>query len=501
MSRDYKKAEEDFAISGFFSEYLPPCFRLTKSSLGYSPPKSCDIIPPYCFSMSRFNDRHSRRLLYIPEFGAYIAVRNYIRDNNIFQELIDFTEKSPCSFSPILNDSDTIIRHEQSYCLSSDVTNDNNTSNYINNIAKKLIKASGAKKILKLDIANCFSSFYMHMIPAILLGVETAQEEYKKTINNADNVNPTYKKYANLDESIRRLNQNRTNGLLTGPLYSKLITEAILTRIDIELVDKELSFSRYVDDYEFYLHNEDEESIISIVTKVLKRYGFALNYEKNEILEFPYYIVENLNKLFEEKSKNSLDSQELMKLFNSYLSLEKEGVTGSIKFLLKSIENNPINIQNNELYKAYLLSILSNNDRSLTKVCSILIKNKDELVLLKEDVSNIQKMLLSSIANDHDLEVVWLTYLLLETKHISQDDIEELINSSNELSHILLLRYGNLQDEQLEKLKQKATSWILLYELYSAEFITEETFISKLQLKHNLKVYQKLKEADFHFCC
>ena len=60
-----------------------------------------------------------------------------------------------------------------------------------------------------------------------------------------------------------------------------------------------MNYSRYVDDYEIYIYNDDEKQIVSIVGRILKKYGFTLNYEKTEITEFPYYIAENLKKIIE----------------------------------------------------------------------------------------------------------------------------------------------------------------------------------------------------------
>ena len=70
--------------------------------------------------------------------------------------------------------------------------------------------------------------------------------------------------------------------------------EAMLTRIDKELIEEDLLYSRYMDDYEVYIFNESEKEVISIFTRVLRKYGFVLNYEKTEIIDFPYYVSENL---------------------------------------------------------------------------------------------------------------------------------------------------------------------------------------------------------------
>ena len=503
MARDYSKIEKEIAETGFLSEYLPPCFELNKKAFLKAPSENCDLIDPYCFTMSRYNGNDARRNIFIPEIGSYVVVRNYIRQEHIVKEIIEFTESDDASFSPILGKDDSVMRHEQSYELAP-TRFEEISSDYIENIAKKIIKSSGAKKVFKLDIANCFSSFYMHMIPSIMLGIEGADLDYQKFAKNPDDltISHTYRKYRKLDEILRRLNLNRTNGLLAGPLISKIIAEGILARIDIELRNEGIKFSRYVDDYEVYLFDDNEKMIVSIFTRVLKRYGFSLNNEKTEVVEFPYYVAKNLEKIFNSHIKEHLDNSDLMELFNTYFILEKSGTKGAIRFLLKSLEKKPIAPENLQLYKAYLLAIIENNERSLIKACSLLIENKDTLTLDDKDSMLIKQMLDKHISSENDLEVLWSLYLLIETDNIHIDDsiVRQIVNSRNELAHVILLRKGLLVEAEIAQIGSTAISWILLYELYVSDYITEDALISKLHLNKNLQMYQYLKQNDIHFC-
>ena len=504
-SRNYTQIEKTIAETGFFSEYLPPCFRLESRALHYAPPAHCDLIEPYSFTMSRYSGNDARRNIYIPEIGSYIATRNYIRQENILKELIEFTENMDVSFSPILGENDTIMRHEQSYGEGPFSVEDF-PSNYIENVAKKIVRSAGAKKVLKLDISNCFSSFYMHLIPAILLGIDDAEINYNKYLadSNDATINNSYHKYRELDAIIRRQNQNRTNGLLAGPLYSKIIAEAYLTRIDIELINAGLHFARYVDDYEVYLYDDDDRSVISIFTNILKRHGLSLNNEKTETVDFPYYISQNLVKIFDSFTNGIevVETSELMELFNSFAVLERNGTKGSLRYLLKTLERNPIVTSDTGVYKAYLVTILENNERSLTKACSLIIRNKDTMSLTLAEQELIKNMLLKHIVDGHDLEALWTLFLLISTESLLDNDtvIEKVIDCGNELAQIVLLRKGLLSDSQITQISAVAKSWILLYELYTDEYITESEFASKLHLDKNLSMYQHLKQARIHFC-
>ena len=84
-----RESYKQIATQGFFSEYLPPCFFLDKKVLNYVPPENCDIIQPYCFTMSKYDQADSRRNIYIPELGSYLVLHEYMWNNNLLKELIE----------------------------------------------------------------------------------------------------------------------------------------------------------------------------------------------------------------------------------------------------------------------------------------------------------------------------------------------------------------------------------------------------------------------------
>lgn len=179
-TEEYANLDKKIRDTGFFSEYLPPCFQLNSDVFHHLPGAKCDLIPPYNFNMSRFNQNDARRTISIPEIGAYAVTHAYMKDHHIMKDLVEFTAGNDCSFSPILGEDNSIMRHEQSYGLAGAMREENGQipSNYISNLATKIIRASGAKKVLKLDISNFFSSFYLHMIPVIILGLDETNIQY-----------------------------------------------------------------------------------------------------------------------------------------------------------------------------------------------------------------------------------------------------------------------------------------------------------------------------------
>ena len=173
---------------------------------------------------------------------------------------------------------------------------------------------------------------------------------------------------------------------------------------------------------------------------------------------------------------------------------------------MKCIEANPIRLgngENQELYRAYLFTILANNDRSLVKACSLILKSAEQEHLKEDERQQIIKMLLMQLAEEHDLEVLWLLYLLLETQEsITMDTnvVDKIVQGKNELAQIMLLRKGVLTEEQKRLLAEKSTSWILAYELFCEGMLTEDGIASKLILDKNLVMYRKMKEKQIHFC-
>ena len=191
-----------------------------------------------------------------------------------------------------------------------------------------------------------------------------------------------------------------------------------------------------------------------------------------------------------------------MGLFNSFFEIEENGTKGAIRYLLKTIEKNPIKVKNHKLMKAYLLSILNNNERSLTKACSLLIQHKEKIILNSEDIDLLKVMLKNHLSMHHDLEVLWILYVLIECNKIIQGEamIESIVSSDNELAHIMLFRRNLLNNIQEKTIVNKAKSWILLYELFVNSIITEQEITQKLNLNKNLEMYRTMKNRNIHFC-
>ena len=123
---------------------------------------------------------------------------------------------------------------------------------------------AGAKFVVEADIAACFPSIYTHSIPWALHNKDEARKSSSLT-KLAGNL---------LDKCTQNTHDRQTNGLLIGPHASNIISEIILTRIDIELqANKYKKVMRYVDDYRYFAdHYEEAELFVKELGLNLRAY-------------------------------------------------------------------------------------------------------------------------------------------------------------------------------------------------------------------------------------
>ena len=131
----------------------------------------------------------------------------------------------------------------------------------------------GRRFVVYTDISNCYPSIYSHSIPWAVAGFAEAKKN--KTKQN--------KWYNQLDQALRYVSRNETNGISIGPGTSNIISEAILARVDDEL-RADFTYYRYLDDYTAYCgsHEEAERFVLNL-SKELAKYKLTLNVGKKRL--------------------------------------------------------------------------------------------------------------------------------------------------------------------------------------------------------------------------
>ncbi len=501
---------------GIFSEYLPENFNIKSDTVNlYGAGASHkDRVEPYSYYMSRFGKDGDRRLISIPEVASYVSLINFLRDNkDILEDIIQISGNDFNSFSRIANEEYEIIDVDNIYgdaIGGVSLTINDSTENqeeerersvYVENMLHKIHLTRGASGILHIDISEFYKSIYTHMLSAIKLGIDGAKEAFLR-----DSQDESYRKYVALDDRIRRLNGARTNGILVGPYISRMISEAILARVDIELRDSGFTFVRYADDYEIAIYKEgDLEDIKSKLIAIFEKYNFRINNEKTIYERYPFYMFSNFEKIISRlvgKDK-TIDSVEIVELFNKFLHMEKNGEKGAVRYLLKTYKNE-YHVKDKQLYASYLLNVLCNDEKALGLACKIIIheykSNRIELDDRFYDV--IIDKLQYEIKKKHDLEIVWLTYLLKYTDFpITLELLKKIIQSKCDLAVIVILEeWSEMIDiNDIEWCWNNMSSWVLLYQIALRYPEKKEKFYQKLGIVHNQDFYNKLFGENYSF--
>jgi Reverse transcriptase (RNA-dependent DNA polymerase) len=180
---------------------------------------------------------------------------------------------------------------------------------------KEIQWKAGAQYVVKADIASCFPSIYTHSIPWALHGKTTAKS------NNTSALTGNL-----LDKLTQSTRDKQTNGLIIGPHSSNVISEIVLTAIDVELQKKGYEkLFRHIDDYTFYARTRDEaEKFIKDLGLSLRTYEMSLNDKKTQILALPRPSIENW---IQRLNRFSFPDKEItFRSIRSYLDLALECV-------------------------------------------------------------------------------------------------------------------------------------------------------------------------------
>lgn len=514
MSDCSNKLLEELKRRAIFSEYLPENFNVKAENFAlYSAGGSNrDNIEPYQYTMSRLNNNGDRRIISIPDISAYVALIEFLRQNeSIIEDIIELSMNDVRSFSRIVDNNEDIIVNDSFYGISDlnlSIRDDEDVSwiyeknrlTFLNNMYQKIKYAQGACGILHIDISEFYGNIYTHSLTAIKIGVKEAETCYRNNSNSA-----VYRLYVKLDEFIRGLNGKRTNGILVGPYVSHVISEAVLTNLDKDLLEEKIEFTRYADDYEIIVrNNEDIEKIKSKVSDLFERYYFKCNTAKTFYEEYPFYIFNNFESVIKKISNDStIDSEKTVELFNMFLKMEKEGDKGAIRYLLRRYKDG-YTISDKKLYLAYLLNMLTNDEKALGLVCRIIIEEyKHRNIDLDDTVYQIIfEELDAQIQKKHDLEVVWLIYLMKYIDYpIDESLFTILLSQINDLAKIILIYEWEefINDYLIENCWQEAQSWILLYQIALKYTEKREEFYDKLKIQKSRNFYQKLFDNNFSF--
>ena len=483
----------------YFPEELPECFTSKGLADNYNVLKGqaeSIFTPSSPFLFSIYKGKNSRRRMAIPNPLNYMRIVNCICDNQ--DQLNGLFEKSELSLTkPSDDQNDT---QKRAYNRISNTPMETRLAN------EKLF--SNNSICIKMDISNFFDSIYTHSVSWAVHTKEVAKarRDDKSLFGNK------------IDNALQNLNDRQTHGILVGNAVSRLISEIILCAIDKKIAEAfpEANVCRFVDDYSFYINdNESPSSIISFVRNQLLEYDLVLNESKTQVIEAPFLIEKS--GIDEIKSITTQDAytyyNRMMILYDKYkdLSLLKYGF---------SIIN--ILTEGSDFEKMFPLLIHSwvTFPSLAYKILPILYKFKDNLTADQKNElkKSLRSIVFSGIELRQEAETVWALWAMtLFGLPLNEEIIRIICKSNNDLAIIVSLTcikdkgykyFTDVVNELIERIKYESTDpttsnremicfshWLLIYELVRKEIVGTDVFTC---IESN-KFFKKLLECEVDF--
>jgi hypothetical protein len=160
-----------------------------------------------------------------------------------------------------------------------------NYTSFRTSISQKA-KETGAKVIVSCDIANFYDRLNLHKLENTLLSVEGIDRAAVSLVN----------------QLLLYWSNRDSYGLPVGSNASRILAEASLLNIDRYLREKNIKYSRYVDDFRLFAKDAREaHTWLSILVERLNQDGLFLNTSKTSLTEAPKDI--KVNPIQEPKEK------------------------------------------------------------------------------------------------------------------------------------------------------------------------------------------------------
>lgn len=378
-------------------------------------------------------------------------------------------------------------------------------STWFQNFYERIRISIGAKYMLEIDLSKFFDSIYTHSLVWALMGKDEAKEEFSKkpTERSAD-----YKKFDKIDFTLRNLNNQETQGIVTGPISSMICSEILLCRLD-KIISETFSWKgkRYVDDFKFFFKSElKAKEALSEIQNIFFNYKLNINLEKSKIKPFPFEENNDLNEKLSNFNFNQKNS--IVKFLQKTNTLHANGVKGAYKYALKVLSQKKITTDYLEI-EALLFNALLAHPSVSNLILKIFIQNNRVFFSKKEELQSIINDVLSDeIAYRHNQESLWLLYFLTKLNlEIRVENLIEALKNGDNFSKIIVLDYivkKNISDPNvitekgslISKIQNESIygeNWLLIYEAYY------NGWIRKFKHKSDAKFFNYLKNNKVNF--
>ena len=496
---------------GMFADKLPPCFT-SESLLDYA--KNNKLSPKN--KNHAYIEYQSTRNINIPrQFGiphpeAYWRLCECIRDH--WKEINEHIGAPKTKFN---------------FCHARKIRGKNYIFEMNYNVADKwhqeelkLDYALGCKYVVLADISTCFPSIYAHSIPWAVKDKEWSKSHCCTSWSKAIKGNKCNKCKKNkrllcnheknevwpndLDTISRSIKDGETNGLLIGPHTSNIISEIILTQVDVALQQANFGkIIRHIDDYSFFAQDElQARDFLRTLNLELKKYGLVLNGKKTKIIPFYEFMAPDwVSKLsqFAFPSKEQIGFTTINFYIDYALALSRENNDYAVlNYVIKSISKKQLTDRSKRLYikkmvqtaldYPYILPLLKDN---------VFIFADDEFGFLSDFLKELLDRSLQNWSTDSLAFVFYYAMKYKITIKISSEDVGRIIGADDCISLLLAYKYCKSLKMEVDQFVSKAKQiqelterdqdkfWLFLYEVFSS---TKQTGLLK-----------KLKESNVSF--
>ena len=211
-------------------------------------------------------------------YNAVSAHNDWIMQLYNSEEIEDIIQKSN---SPILGLGQFFIIDYENQ----DIQIFEKYKNYTNELDRKLNKSfekneeksflveGSAPYYLSVDLENYYSSIDTNLLFTL--------SSYEPFNGFDDSIDVFFKFLGGYNRSV---NENQTNGIITGPISSFITAEFLSLALDAKFKNKDITtYYRYVDDYSFYSYSQSElEKNIEIFDRTIRPFSLTRKFEKTE---------------------------------------------------------------------------------------------------------------------------------------------------------------------------------------------------------------------------
>jgi len=325
----------------------------------------------------------------------------------------------------------------------------------------------------KLDIQNFFGSIYTHSLAWAIFGDKAIAKKYKGREYDEVFANAT-------DKICQIINFNETNGIVVGPEFTRVISELLLTRIDINLFNKleaadikmgnKYKIYRFMDDYFIFTNTIEVTDIIEkILFEELENYNLKLNVNKTQLQTRPFFesdpaiikLIQHLDIFLNNYPSDETLSNYNKKFNNLWYKLQQnieliihqypKSTSKILNYFLKFVRS-LLNIKIHHFNLAYILEIITNiyslsiNYHSTHNlIATFAVLTQKIKYLSNEERENLQvkieyleerffQHLFITLKNNPDrINEMYDLLLYLKTlpKKISSDFLCEILNKNN----------------------------------------------------------------------